>query len=121
MKPYTPKASRGLSFPGHIRINRRQLARLYASRPGFLFSGFIVGNNVNTFHFFGGWHLACTLEKKTAEEMEQSLNSFAFYLDPELGNRPAVFLSRKCVSHRAMLAKCDAVEHNPNTRRRSCG
>ena len=61
-------------------------------QAGNPFKGFIVGNKVNTFHFFGGWHLACRLEKETLEEMQSSLNEFSFYLDPELGSHPAIFL-----------------------------
>jgi len=27
-------------------------------KKGEKFKGFIVGNKVNSFHFFGGWHLS---------------------------------------------------------------
>ena len=65
--------------------------------PDFTFSGFIVGNNVNTFHFFDGWHLACRMENRTAEEMETSLSGFESYLDRELGNRAAIFLANSAL------------------------
>ena len=95
--PYTPKPIRGLSYPKHIRISRRQLARLFQN-PGFTFSGFIVGNNVNTFHFFGGWHLAHRIENRNAADMEETLNGFESYLDRELGNRAAIFLAKSALA-----------------------
>ncbi len=95
--PYRPRAIRGISYPGHVRISRRQLARLF-QEPGFSFSGFIVGNNVNTFHFFGGWHLAHRIENRNAEDMEKTLNGFEFHLDRELGNRAAIFLAKSAIA-----------------------
>ena len=89
--PYVPRPVRGVSYPGYIRINRAQLKKLF-SQEGFLFSGFLVGNKVNSFHFFKGWSLACALEGKNKEEMESALNSFCFYLEPELGSAAAIFL-----------------------------
>ena len=86
-----PKPARGCSHKGHIRINSRQLAKLFTN-PHFRFTGFIVGNKVAPFHYFGGWHLACTLDGKSKEEMQSAINSFCFYLDPELGNNAAIFV-----------------------------
>ncbi len=93
MKTYTPKAVRGIKFPGHIRINRTQLAKLF-STPGWTFSGFIVGNKVNPFHFFGGWHLACVIEHYSEKEMGETINSFLWYLESELGNDCAIYLKK---------------------------
>lgn len=113
-KQYIPTAVRGVSYQGHIRINRSQLAKLFRN-PDFTFHGFIVGNKVNTFHFFGGWHLACTLTNKTEQEMKEALNGFEYYLDAELGSQAAIFLSRVCVpSEKRVLASCDAVYSNDN-------
>ena len=97
-KSYYPKAIAGQSYHGHIKISAAQLNALFFHYPEFLFSGFIVGNKVSRFHFFEGWHLACQLEKKTHEEMIQSVNSFEFYLEPELGNRVAIYVSKEALS-----------------------
>lgn len=94
MKNTLPKTIKGVQFKGHIRISKSQLAKLFLN-PLFRFNGFIVGNKVNSFHFFGGWHLACKLSGKTSEEMKESINGFLFYLDSELGNNAAIFLDRK--------------------------
>jgi len=91
MKATLPKAVRGCSLPGFIRINSRQLATLFRD-PDFRFTGFIVGNNVSPFHFFGGWHLACRLDGLNREDFDRSINSFLFYLDPELGTRAVIFV-----------------------------
>lgn len=91
-KTYVPKTLRGVQCPGHIRVNISQLKKWFAQ--GNSFKGFLVGNNVNSFHFFGGWHLAYTLEAANLEEFTKQLNSFHFYLDPELGNQAAIFLAK---------------------------
>lgn len=106
-RKYTPKAVRGISYPGFTRINKTQLARLFADDPAFRFSGFIVGNNVNTFHFFNGWYLACTLGNKTQEEMKDSLTQFQWYLDAELGNAAAIFLKNVKPVSRASIYNND--------------
>ncbi len=98
LAPYTPKPARGVSCKGYIRVTRSQLAKVFTSRPGWTFDGFIVGNNVNPFHFFGGWHLACPLTGKTADEMAGSLSQFEFYLDRELGNRAAIFIRKSSLA-----------------------
>ncbi len=86
---YFPAPIRGLTYPGHIRVNRSQLRRYLENEN--LFRGFIVGSNVNTYHFFGGWRLACKLECGPDEFFER-LQSFEWYLDKELGNRAAIYL-----------------------------
>lgn len=92
---YTPKAIAGQSFLGYTKISKAQVAKLYAT--GQRFSGFIVGNKVASFHFFGGWHLACTLSEEATESLEsfnKSVNEFCFYLDAELGSGPAFYLKK---------------------------
>ncbi len=92
---YAPKPIRGQSFQGYTKVSLAQIRKLYAS--GQAFKGFIVGNKVAAFHFFGGWHLACTLSDEataTFESFETVLNSFHFYLDPELGTRAAFYLKK---------------------------
>ncbi len=89
---YTPKPSRGQTFPGYIKITAAQVKKLFET--GQTFEGFIVGNKVSAAHFFKGWHLACTLSSPTAEEFQSSLNSFLYYLDSELGTCAAIYLKK---------------------------
>ncbi len=91
-KPYFPKAIRGQSYPGHIKVNAAQVRKLLASGQGV--SGFMVGSNVTSFHFFGGWHLAHTFEETSLADFETRLNAFAFYLEPELGRNVALFIRK---------------------------
>lgn len=63
-------------------------------KKGEKFKGFIVGNKVNSFHFFGGWHLASSFEAATLDEFVEHKNAFEFYLEPELGNRAAIYLTK---------------------------
>ena len=95
---YRPKAIAGQSYAGHVKINKLQLDLLFSHHPEFLFSGFIVGNKVSRFHFFAGWHLACGLENKNQIEMAETLNSFEYYLDAELGNRAAIYVSKQSLA-----------------------
>lgn len=93
MKNYFPKAVRGISYSGYIRINRAQLNKLFENKE-FKFNGFIVGNKVNSFHFFGGWHLAWTLNDRSKEEMKEAIQGFERHLDRELGTQAAIFLKK---------------------------
>jgi hypothetical protein len=95
-----PKNARGCTVAGFIRINRSTLARLFRS-PAFRFTGFIVGNKVAPFHYFAGWHLACTLEGETEQEMQKAINGFLFYLDQELGNNCAIFVRPSAIRRAA--------------------
>lgn len=63
-------------------------------KKGEKFKGFIVGNKVNSFHFFGGWHLASKVRADTLEEFINHKNAFEFYLEPELGNRAAIYSTK---------------------------
>jgi hypothetical protein len=89
-KPYFPKAIRGQAYPGYIKVSRAQVERLLNS--GQSVRGFMVGNNVNTFHFFGGWHLAHTFEESNLADFQSRCNSFHFYLELELGRRAAFYI-----------------------------
>lgn len=89
-KKYFPKAIRGQRFPGHVKVSRAQVKRLFAN--GQTFSGFIVGCNVSSFHFFGGWHLAFPISKDNLTAFEQTLNEWTWYnANPETGNTPAIY------------------------------
>lgn len=52
----------------------------------------VVGDNVNDYHFFSGWHLAQRIEKtEDRNDFDSWINNFEFYLEPELGKRAAFF------------------------------
>lgn len=54
-------------------------------------TGFMVGNRVNPFHFFSGWGLAREVVFKSLEELENGATEMLFFMDPELGNRVAFY------------------------------
>lgn len=89
---YTPKPIAGQTVKGYTKVNIAQIRKLYAS--GQTFNGFMVGNKVSSFHFFGGWTLACTVHPETIEEFERQHNEFCFYMDPELGSGAAFYLKK---------------------------
>lgn len=89
-KPYFPKPVRGLAYPGYVKISKAQALKLLAS--GQSVNGFLVGNNVNPFHFFDGWRLACEVFCSNAKDFEGGWNSFHVYLDPELGRGAALYI-----------------------------
>ncbi len=93
MKNYFPKPIKGLAYAGHVKISHAQVIKYL--QLGNKFEGFLVGNKVNSFHFFGGWYLACRVTSDNLDEFNKSFNSFNFYLEPELGNRPAIYLKVK--------------------------
>lgn len=89
-KKYFPKAIRGQRFPGHVKVSRAQVKKLFSS--GQTFSGFIVGNKVHAFHFFGGWHLAFPISKDSLADFEQTLSAWHYYnACVELGKSPAIY------------------------------
>lgn len=90
--PYVPKAIRGQRVKGYTKVSLAQVKRLFADKQSF--NGFIVGNKVAAFHFFGGWHLACRITCATLADFMTHLNSFHFYLDPELGTNAAIYLKK---------------------------
>lgn len=53
---------------------------------------FLVGANVNDFHFHSGWHLATFPTKSDIEEAEKMYNGFACYLERELGRYPIFYV-----------------------------
>lgn len=61
-------------------------------KKGVSFNGFLVGNKVNSFHWFNGWYLAHTLKCDTLAEFEKHKNACEFYLEPELGSRMAIYV-----------------------------
>jgi len=97
-KSYYPKAIAGQSYAGHIKINAVQLNALFFHYPEFLFSGFIVGNKVSRAHFFSGWHLSHAIEETSHLETLRIIEQFELYLEPELGNRVAIYVSKEALA-----------------------
>jgi hypothetical protein len=58
---------------------------------GGKWSGLMVGNKVNSFHFLNGWHLANEVELTTLEQLEKTRDAMMVYLEKELGNRIAFY------------------------------
>ena len=76
-------------------MKKKTIAKIRSMfKKGEKFKGFVVGNKVNSFHFFGGWHLASSFEAATLEEFMNHKNSFEFYLESELGNRAAIYITK---------------------------
>lgn len=90
-----PKPIRGQEYPGYTKINITQLEKWI--KAGNKFTGFFVGNKVSSNHFFKGWCLACACDDESSwENMFTRINSFLFYLEPELGNNVAIYISNEC-------------------------
>ena len=87
---YSPKAIRGQSIRGYTKVSRKQVEKLFKTDRNF--DGFIVGNKVSSFYFFGGWHLACEFIADSQKDFNNKVNSFLFYLDKELGNNIAIYI-----------------------------
>lgn len=105
---YTPKAIRGQTYPGHIKVSKSQVKKLFDA--GKVFNGFLVGNKVNSFHFFNGWHLACQVKATNLNEFNQTFNSFNFYLEPELGSGVSIYLKKESVEKKSEFNYSDTVE-----------
>jgi len=66
-------------------LTEKQAKDLYKNKTVYM-----VGNKVNQPNYFGFWRLACFLNKN--EDFERQVNSFYYYLDPELGNKVRFFI-----------------------------
>jgi len=57
----------------------------------------MVGNKVNSHHFFSGWHLAYCADPSGYQpgDFDRLANSFGAHLDRELGNQVAFFVKDK--------------------------
>jgi len=77
---------------GLVKIDRPSAKRLWAKGTPIV----IVGSNVGPFHFFGGWHLAHTVDpsdpRYEGTTFDVYANQFGSYLEPELGRHPAFFV-----------------------------
>lgn len=74
------------------KITITQVRALF--KRGEKFKGFIVGNKVNSFHFFGGWHFVSEVCVDILEEFIKYRNVFEFYFELELGNRVVIYLTK---------------------------
>jgi len=79
---------------GLIKIDRPSAKLLYNAGVPLV----MVGSNVNSFHFFGGWGLAHhvnTAKASQEKSFDSYANSFGFYLEPELGRGVSFFVASK--------------------------
>lgn len=72
----------------YTMINKIQARKRYQTEEVY-----IVGSNVNHYHFLGGWHLAHSLRQD--EDFDTQLRNFLFYLEPELGRYARFFVIPK--------------------------
>jgi hypothetical protein len=77
----------------YTRISKTKARKLYEAG----YSVVIVGDNVNTFHFFDGWYLAHRIASTDGREMtfDAQVINFEFYLERELGRRSAFYLENQ--------------------------
>ncbi len=76
-----------------MKYKKQTITQVRASfKKGVPFNGFLVGNKVNSFHWFGGWRLAHEVKCDTLETFEEHKNACEFYLEPELGSRIAIYV-----------------------------
>lgn len=80
---------------GLIKVDTASAERLFNAAIPLV----IVGTNVNTYHFFAGWHLAMEIDpvKYKGENwtFRQMLNNWSYYnADPETG-KAAFFVHKK--------------------------
>lgn len=92
--PYTPKPIRGQSIKGYTKVSQAQVKKLFAD--GQSFNGFIVGNKVAAFHFFGGWHLIFPIEKNNWADFLEAVVQWAWYnANSKTGLTPAIYLKNR--------------------------
>jgi len=68
-----------------------------AFKRGESFDGFLVGNKVNSSHFFAGWYLASSFKASNMDEFQKHRNAFDFYLEPELGKASAIYVFQDAI------------------------
>ncbi len=75
-----------------VKHNKLSISQVKAAfKRGTPFNGFLVGNLVNQFHWFNGWHLAHAFKCDTYDEFVKHKNACEFYLERELGTRMAIY------------------------------
>lgn len=82
---------------GYVAVTRKLAQVLYDE--GYPLT--ICGNNVNTFHVFGGWHLGYTLKKDRHNDntFDDILNSWKHYLERELGTYPVFYVKQEIINN----------------------
>lgn len=73
-------------MPNVKRINKNTIKANF--RKGIPFTGYMAGDNTNSYHINNGWHCGYLVKDvPTLEELNKLENNFKFYLEPELGRR----------------------------------
>jgi len=62
-----------------------------AIRDNGSWSGLLVPNKVNSFHFEGGWHLGHRETFTSIDELTEHVNNCLYYMERELGTRVAFY------------------------------
>lgn len=69
----------------YTKITKSQVKSMI--KKGKSFKGFIVGCNVNQYHFFNGWYLAFTMEWDSLDKMESYVANWEYFnTNSETGN-----------------------------------
>ena len=77
---------------GGISYNKMTIAQVKkAIRDDGTWSGLLVPNNVNSFHFEGGWHLGHKETFTSIDTLEKHVSDCLYYMERELGNRVAFY------------------------------
>jgi len=73
-----------------LKIRKDKARELYNQEKSII----IVGDKVSSQHFFTGWALASeiSIQKEHGRDFDKLINSFEFYLEPELGRRMAYYI-----------------------------
>ena len=76
---------------GYVAVDKREAKKAFDAG----YDVTVAGNNVNSFHVFGGWHLGCTINNKEDADWQRHINAFLFYLDRELGSYPVFYVNKR--------------------------
>ena len=83
---------RNLITHGGITYNKMNIVQVKnAIKNEGSWSGLLVPNKVNSFHFEGGWYLGHRESFMDIESLENHVHSCLYYMSKELGNRVAFY------------------------------
>jgi hypothetical protein len=77
---------------GGISYDKKTIVQVKkAIREKGSWTGLLVPNKVNSFHFEGGWHLGHRETFTSIEELTQHVDNCLYYMERELGTRVAFY------------------------------
>lgn len=80
------KATKRHAPKGYVAVRRPDAKALFDAGQEVV----VAGNNVNSYHVFNGWVLSFVL--RAGQPFETQIDSFMFYLEPELGKYPVFYV-----------------------------